>query len=1065
MKNRSAIVNRIKKIKLKSTYTNKFSIAFVVIFAVAGSYMLFSTKAADTFPKTRNVYKWPFSKTSIWNMPIGSNAKYVPSDLQTTSAWYNRVTIDEENIGQNPDDPLKILTVTGGSKEGSGAEVRVPADMTADGRWNNCSTFIMKDKTKIIQGQPLTLSKGGNPSWTWTIGGIIDLKSDGYFGCHGGSRLSGIGGSLREGELTSAEPIRHALKINVFCKRFCSQTTNGFRWPAVVADSGYTNPSAENYYGGSNPAVKMGSLLAIKPGTDLSFITSTKLKKIAKAFTDYGAYVVDNTAWDVYGIAADKRVKDTLLNTDIAGDTESKEYHRQFQKLITSLMVVDNNSASSIGGGGTPRVPLAPCFDDEPTCADDATPPTPSPEPTPTPSPEPQGAYITIDESFTNGVSMTASTTSGSFGPEKARDGNEKDDQSRWISQSADSQTLVLDLGASKPINKVAYLFAGDTTKNYKIEASIDGQSYIEVASSETDNQKFTFKEHSFDTINARYVRLTGLTRWNNNYGHSVREMGVYISETPPAPPVPGSIIRINTGGGEYIDSAGNKWIADANFDAGSGSTYEVSNEISGTNNDKLYQSERWCPGSYAIPAVNGTYKLNLHFAEINPRSGTRIFGMSAEGKPLFTNYNISAVVGDFTADVKQYDVSISDGKLDLTFEKNNGCPKISAIELLTPEAAVHDTTPPTVNITNPANDAIISGTTELSAEASDDKGVSGVVFVIDGKTIINDTSKPYETQLDTTTFTNGIYTVEAIAKDTSGNQSRSSILITINNTATDTTAPSTPGNLQITENTYSAVTMKWVASTDDTAVQEYIVYRNGLPYASTSNTQYRDTNVKGSTSYKYEVSAKDAYGNESSRSNEVNITTPAPADTTPPSSPSNLVATNIESNSISLKWNAATDNVGVVGYYVYKDGAVIGNVSGTSFIASNLAAATAHVFSVRAYDAASNVGEQVSATFTTAAAPENDTQAPSTPTNLSAAAVKNSQVNLKWSPSTDNSGFVEYYVYRNGSLIMITTSISFGDARVNPNTHYTYTVRAVDKSANYSGPSNSASLIPKRDR
>jgi hypothetical protein len=70
------------------------------------------------------------------------------------------------------------------------------------------------------------------------------------------------------------------------------------------------------------------------------------------AFQDYGAYVVDDTYWDVHAIDLD-------YNAEF-GDGGS--FDDDMQKLFQMLNVVDNNGPSSIGGGGTPRAPLAPPF-------------------------------------------------------------------------------------------------------------------------------------------------------------------------------------------------------------------------------------------------------------------------------------------------------------------------------------------------------------------------------------------------------------------------------------------------------------------------------------------------------------------------------------------------------------------------------------------------------------------------------------------------------------------------------------------------------------------------------
>ncbi|CAL9289819.1 MULTISPECIES: glycoside hydrolase family 6 protein [Streptomyces] len=84
----------------------------------------------------------------------------------------------------------------------------------------------------------------------------------------------------------------------------------------------------------------------------------------------------------------------------------------------------------------------------------------------------------------------------------------------------------------------------------------------------------------------------------------------------------------------------------------------------------------------------------------------------------------------------------------------------------------------------------------------------------------------------------------------------------------------------------------------------------------------------------------------------------PGPADTTAPTVPTGLRATAKTATSVSLAWTAATDDVGVTGYDVYRDGTKVGAapVTGTTFTDTGLSASTAYGYTVRARDAAGNV-------------------------------------------------------------------------------------------------------------
>jgi hypothetical protein len=86
------------------------------------------------------------------------------------------------------------------------------------------------------------------------------------------------------------------------------------------------------------------------------------------------------------------------------------------------------------------------------------------------------------------------------------------------------------------------------------------------------------------------------------------------------------------------------------------------------------------------------------------------------------------------------------------------------------------------------------------------------------------------------------------------------------------------------------------------------------------------------------------------------------------------------------------------------------------------------------------------------------DLQAPTNPTNLSATTISATQINLSWTASTDNVGVVGYKVFRGGSQVGTTSSTSYSDSGLTPNTLYSYQVSAYDLAENNSGLSNSAS-------
>ena len=87
------------------------------------------------------------------------------------------------------------------------------------------------------------------------------------------------------------------------------------------------------------------------------------------------------------------------------------------------------------------------------------------------------------------------------------------------------------------------------------------------------------------------------------------------------------------------------------------------------------------------------------------------------------------------------------------------------------------DTTPPMTSITSPANGATVSGTTTVTASASDDVGVSRVELYVDGVLTGSDTTSPYQIAWNTTTAPNGSHGLRTRAVDAAGNAGSSAVV------------------------------------------------------------------------------------------------------------------------------------------------------------------------------------------------------------------------------------------------------------------------------------------------
>src|SRR5438477_3170846 len=140
--------------------------------------------------------------------------------------------------------------------------------------------------------------------------------------------------------------------------------------------------------------------------------------------------------------------------------------------------------------------------------------------------------------------------------------------------------------------------------------------------------------------------------------------------------------------------------------------------------------------------------------------------------------------------------------------------------------APVPDTIPPSMSITAPANGAIVSGTTAITASASDNVGVTKVEFYLDGALQATDTTSPYSWSWDTTASTNASHTLTSVAYDAANNSGTSAaVTVTVNNVA-DTTPPSAPGSLTASASGKRQIALSWSASTDNVGVTGYQVWR-----------------------------------------------------------------------------------------------------------------------------------------------------------------------------------------------------------------------------------------------
>lgn len=336
----------------------------------------------------RNPLYWPFTKTSIWNMPIGSNAEYQPANFSAAG----NVGLDIQHIIiTNENDPIVEVTQSptflSGRCSGTiklGFSVPFPratiipdaGDSPYGGTPNSNFAIIYPDGETVLQSSQISRCEPDGPVYMpdWlkypanrtetsikTGDGLID--SDGQ----GASGMSSLGGTIRLGELIGHRPLRHAIKINPYANTYVhySDEKPGFKWPAKRADGYANDPSRPNimYNKNADPNILMGSLFAIPPSiTPESLGIQTVAGLILfETLQNFGMYFTEDAAYDTWDIIVEEGVGVEFTQT-YGFSMHSDLWEDEINTLMQALHVITNNTPSSIGGGGIPLVSLAPDF-------------------------------------------------------------------------------------------------------------------------------------------------------------------------------------------------------------------------------------------------------------------------------------------------------------------------------------------------------------------------------------------------------------------------------------------------------------------------------------------------------------------------------------------------------------------------------------------------------------------------------------------------------------------------------------------------------------------------------
>jgi fibronectin type 3 domain-containing protein len=378
------------------------------------------------------------------------------------------------------------------------------------------------------------------------------------------------------------------------------------------------------------------------------------------------------------------------------------------------------------------------------------------------------------------------------------------------------------------------------------------------------------------------------------------------------------------------------------------------------------------------------------------------------------------------------------------------------------------DNAPPTVTLGGVTGGQNVRGLLPLSANADDGAG-SGVSSVQFGYRVAGTTGsyqpiggpltiEPFFFSFDTSTVSDGLYEIRALATDVATNANEASFT----NVRVDNTKPATPAQPTGLTPVSASPTINFAPSSDGgSGINHYDVFRdsnptpiNGSPIPAGGPYTAIDSGVSAASTYVYTVVAVDNAGNKSNPSPGLSISLD-PALSAPTSVTALATPTNQHPQ---FSWVAPAAFT-VHHYEVYRGGAYVQDVTGSTTFTDNAVSDGAYVYQVRAINASSVAGV-TSAPVTIVF----DTTAPIAPTGVAASAALDGSIAISWTAASDGSGSgIARYVVRRSQSSLPPASVSDGDATCQGTATsctdatalngklYSYAVFAIDRAGNTS--------------
>jgi hypothetical protein len=406
----------------------------------------------------------------------------------------------------------------------------------------------------------------------------------------------------------------------------------------------------------------------------------------------------------------------------------------------------------------------------------------------------------------------------------------------------------------------------------------------------------------------------------------------------------------------DKITFAKNRWGAtlfyiDSNGDPNLPTDVDVFRRVAAAHPDVLLMPEHENSAYFSLSAPynelrGGVASTPAHVRDIYPGAFSVI--NTADGP-------ISARFNDLRTAVQRGDILLFRGWFD--------DPGNALVKNLYP--LVPDVEKPVVAFAAPGPNSILSGRPTLRANATDNVGVAGIQFLLDGSALGQEImASPYELVWDTSTAANGSHTLTVSARDAAGNTAAASINVHVQNVNTDTTKPVVTVISPSNNSTVSGNITAAVSATDNVGVSSVELLLDGAslgpPLTAAPYSISVDAAKLSNGAHTLTAIARDRAGNSASVSWTITVQNPV-TDRTPPSVAISAPANNATVAGPIAITASASDNVGVTAVRFFIDNTQIGSDDVTAPYSISFATTQVpngvHAITARAYDAAGNVG------------------------------------------------------------------------------------------------------------